>query len=947
MTTRSNSIASPTLDWLDNPEVFAVNRLPAHSDHSFFVCSEGRKMRPLQSLDGTWRFLWGKQPSAVPGNFYETGFDLEENGFSRIEVPGSMEMQGYDRIHYTNSRYPWEGHHVLRPPMTDHEFNPVGLYVRDIRIDEALQNQKLFISFQGVEQAFYLWVEGQFIGYAEDSFTPSEFDITEAAAGKEVIRIAVRVHKRSSAAWIEDQDFFRFSGIFRSVYLYAKPDAHLEDFFAHPSLADDYKTGTLSIEAALSLDPRLQGKQARLRFMLSDAGQEVLSGEETAEISGDSMELRFLEQKIADVKQWSAKEPQLYDLLFELFIDGEKIEEVPYRIGFKRVEIRDAVIYMNGKRLKIFGVNRHEWNPSRGRAITEADMHQDIGIFLRNNINAVRTCHYPDQSLWYHLCDENGIMVCDETNMESHGSWQKYLGVVDPSWNVPGSLPEWKACVLDRAASMLERDKNHASIIFWSCGNESYAGEDILAMADFFRERDASRIVHYESCFYNRAFDRCSDVESRMYATPEEIDEYMKSDGVGGIKKPYVLCEYMHDLGNSIGGMESYMRLMDQYEGFAGGFIWDYIDQAVYMDWNGQKVLGYGGDFDDRPSDYNFSANGIVFADRTEKPCMQEVRYWYSDEAKAAFDAENARLAEKAAREDARNFVIPGKPELKRVEEGDFSFGVKTKNHNFIFAYDMGGLVSLSAYGKEWIHRAVKPAFWRGSTENDIGNGFTSQSSIWYATDRFIRHKDIQILSREGTAKIKYVYETQTTPATEVEVVYEVFTEGRMDVEVIYHGKEGLPELPCFGLRFVLPQKEAKVVWQGLSGETYPDRWKGGKFGIHEEEIAPPKYLVPQEYGCHVQTDWAKIVSKDGKHSLTIVPKDGEKLMFSATPYLPGELENAEHGFELPRPNRTVLTVYAAMRGVGGIDSWMTDVEEAYRVSAEKDMALRFTLFAN
>ena len=328
------------------------------------------------------------------------------------------------------------------------------------------------------------------------------------------------------------------------------------------------------------------------------------------------------------INVWDNHSPYLYSVYVEVISeDGELLEVVPYEVGFRRIEIIDKVIYLNGKRLLILGVNRHEWNPKTGRCIGMEEMQSDMECILKNNINAVRTCHYPDQILWYYMCDKNGIYLMSETNLESHGSFQK-LGAIEPSCNVPGSIPQWREAVVDRARTNFETFKNHTSILFWSLGNESYAGDDIEAMNVYFKEQNDGRLVHYEGSYYNRAYeDTISDVESRMYAKPYEIEEYLSNNP----KKPHILCEFMHDMGNSIGGLGTYMKLLDKYEMYQGGFIWDFIDQAIYVtdEVTGQQVLRYGGDFDDRPSDYEFAANGIVFADRKEKPAMQEVRYYY------------------------------------------------------------------------------------------------------------------------------------------------------------------------------------------------------------------------------------------------------------------------------------------------------------------------------
>lgn len=937
----------PDLTWLENPEVFQVNRLDAHSDHHFYESEEdmenGRESL-RQSLNGTWRFAWSRNPEERPADFYREDADI--SNFGEIQVPGHIELQGYDKIHYINTMYPWEGHAFLRPPYVDWEHNPVGSYVKEFDLNPGLVGKRVCISFQGVEEALYLWLNGRFVGYAEDSFTPSEFDLTPYIREKGNC-LCAEIYKRSSAAWIEDQDFFRFSGIFRDVYLYGKPQAHVEDLWAKAGLKEDYSTGSLALEVKTS------GNAGKVKWeLLNPDGKQVLSGEleQTEEIHKWTAAGIFLEK----VKKWDIGQPNLYRLLVRLYDKKENlVEVVPYKTGFRRFEIKDRIMLLNGKRLIINGVNRHEWNPNRGRSITEEDMRKDIEIFKKNNINAVRTCHYPDQSLWYRLCDEAGIVMMDETNLESHGSWQK-MGQCEPSWNVPGSDARWEACVVDRAASMLERDKNHPAILWWSCGNESYAGICIQAMSRYFHEKDPSRCVHYEGVFWNREYRSISDVESRMYAYPEEIRDYLENDP----DKPFLLCEYMHDMGNSIGGMESYIRLLEEFPMYQGGFIWDYIDQAVYYeDQNGREVLGYGGDFLDRPTDYAFSGNGIVFADRTEKPAMQEVRYWYSTpEERSWQDERNAAEYALAKERIEKQLRIRDKKSI-RVVHGDLTLGIHGEDFDMIFGYGEGGPVSLSYHGKECLYRAPKPAFWRASTENDKGCGFPEKSAQWMAADMFSTCTDCRITEyakdqaipfevRDVAGRcpargdlelieIAYTFRTATVPQTTVDVIYTVHPSGLLHVKMHFYGQKGLPQLPEFGLRLILPESVKKDTWEGLSGETYPDRKKGGSFGIHEEETGIPDYLVPQECRNHADTCRAEI----GAFKILM---DKERFHFSAVPYTPEELENALHKEELHESCRTVVSILGEMRGVGGINSWGADVEEPYRISGEKDIEFGF-----
>ena len=625
------------MKWLDNPEVFKVNQLEPHSDHCYYLDYSDMKKEKnplLQSLNGQWEFAYSKNVMERPVDFYKETFDA--SGFDKIMVPGHIELAGYDKIRYINTMYPWEGKEYHRGAysmeatgaeegmFSEAQYNPVGSYIKYFDLDKNMCGKRIHICFEGVEEAMYLWLNGQFIGYAEDNFTPSEFDLTPYIKEKGNV-LAVQVHKMSTAAFLEDQDFFRFFGIFRNVTLKAIPDVHLEDVWFKPVLNQDNESGSVSVSMKVSAT---DSQNVTAGFILKDREENILV-EKSLQLNKENNHLEgTICVDLESVKLWDNHNPYLYHAYVELKAeDGSLAEVIPYDIGFRRIEIIDKVVYLNGKRLVITGVNRHEWNARTGRCIGIEDMKADISCMLRNNINSVRTCHYPDQIPWYYMCDDAGIYVMAETNLESHGSFQK-LGAIEPSCNVPGSIPQWRDAVLERAKNNFETFKNHTSILFWSLGNESYAGDDIEAMNVYFAEKKDGRLVHYESSYYNRAYeDTISDFETRMYAKPEDVEEYLNNSP----KKPYILCEFMHDMGNSMGGLGSYMKLIDKYDMYHGGFIWDFIDQAIMVkdSVTGKDVLRYGGDFDDKPADYEFSANGIVFADRKEKPAMQEVRYYY------------------------------------------------------------------------------------------------------------------------------------------------------------------------------------------------------------------------------------------------------------------------------------------------------------------------------
>ena len=787
-----------------DPQYFKDGRMDAHSDHTYY--RDGEEVQEKETsfrydLNGIWKFHYARNyGSAVPG------FEKEEyccKDWDDIRVPAHIQMEGYDAPQYANVQYPWEGHEDIHPGEIPEHFNPVASYVKYFEVPEEMQGKRLFISFQGAESGIALWLNGHFVGYSEDSFTPSEFELTEYVKEGED-KLAAQVFKWTASSWCEDQDFFRFSGIYRDVYLYTVPEVHVYDLQIR-AIPDE----TLSA-AALEIRTNTWGK-GTVKITLSKDGETVI--EDKKALDGEEIYAWKVENPVL----WSAEDPQLYDLKMEVYNESGELQEViPQKVGFRRFEMKDGIMTLNGKRIVFKGVNRHEFSSVSGRHVSEEELRKDLKIMKQNNINAIRTCHYPDASLIYELCDEYGIYMIDETNLESHGSWDIAEFTKDYTYVVPHDKPEWLDMMLDRANSMYQRDKNHAAILIWSCGNESFGGKDIFEMSQFFHKADPTRLVHYEGVCHDRRYNDTSDMESQMYPSVEAIKEFLAKDD----SKPFVCCEYTHAMGNSCGAMHKYTDLTDTEPKYQGGFIWDYIDQSIYKkDRYGKEFQAYGGDFGERPTDYNFSGNGIAYGgNRDASPKMQEVKFNYqnisaevsADSVKVInknlfvntdiFDckvtvAKDGKVIRKASlatavaplseetyalpltkEEKAGEYAVtvsfhlkedkvwakaghevafgqyvykvevPKKacPEGVEVIRSTHNIGVRGAHFEVLFSVLNGGLTSYKYAGKEMIEAIPKPNFWRAPTDNDCGNLMGMRYGQWKLASMYLSHKDFR-----------------------------------------------------------------------------------------------------------------------------------------------------------------------------------------------------------
>ncbi len=622
---------------IKDPEFFKENAIPAHSDHVCYPDREHleRGENPFRfSLNGIWKFSYGRNLDDTVQGFEADDYNCRNWG--EIRVPAHIQMEGYDVPAYLNVQYPWDGREQILPGEIPTRFNPTASYVKYFTLPESMKGMPVYISFQGVESGMALWLNGQYVGYSEDSFTPAEFDLTPYVRDGEN-KLAVQVFKWTSSSWAEDQDFYRFSGIYRDVYLFTRPEAHIWDLSVRTLLDDSYQAGRLVIDALSCGNGRIEAELRKLPAADAPASLYAASAPEEAPLfASAAFDMKdgetHLSLPVSGFDLWSAEEPNLYELFLQVYDENGQLAEVLSEyVGFRRFEMIDHIMCLNGKRIVFKGVNRHEFSSKAGRVPQEDEILQDITTMKLHNINAIRTCHYPDDSRIYRLCDRYGLYLIDENNLESHGSWDSYARGKDKDMSriVPCDREEWKSMMLDRVNSTYQRDKNHPSILIWSCGNESFGGTVIRDMADRFRELDNTRLVHYEGVFCDRRYNETSDMESQMYTSAAKIREFLSEHR----DKPFICCEYTHAMGNSCGGMHKYTDLTDTEPLYQGGFIWDYVDQSIYKkDRYGKEFQAYGGDFGERPTDYNFSGNGIVYGgDRAPSPKMQEVKYNYQN----------------------------------------------------------------------------------------------------------------------------------------------------------------------------------------------------------------------------------------------------------------------------------------------------------------------------
>ncbi len=957
------------LNWLSDPSVFSVGQLPPRSDH------EMPNVGTL-CLNGIWDFRWFETPWQIPADFLSSAFWKNSN---TISVPGHMELQGYGTPQYINVQYPWDGLEELSPPQVPQQYNPAGIYRRlfTLTCQEAGQNARLV--FDGAESALYVYLNGELLGYGEDSFTPSAFDVSGKLREGENELVAVVVHY-CSGSWLEDQDFWHFSGLFRDVRLILFPAHYIDDVSVMPTLLDDFSEGSVCLRMA----GRFDGCNMAVR--ITDP-----RGNLAAEYMGSMQENLTL--TVHSPLLWSAETPNCYHVTISL--NGEAAAETIF--GFRSFVLEGGLMKINGKRIVFRGVNRHEFDCDKGRAIGEDEILRDLTLLKAHHFNAVRTSHYPNHSAFYRLCDQIGLYVIDEVNLETHGTWM-VMGKYVPSDKVlPNDHEKWKPAVQRRTEAMFYRDRNHPSILLWSLGNECCGGTILRDMANLLRSLDQTRLIHYEGIFWDRRFPETSDVESRMYAKPHEIIEYLSNNP----EKPYLSCEYAHAMGNSLGGLHEYISLEARFPMYQGGFIWDFKDQALRVKrGNSQRELLTGLSFRN-PTDGYFCADGLLFGDGTPTPKFFEASALYAplrvkftedrlliENCNLFLDASPYEASWRLLRDGLETRrggfplnILPGEtgsyplPEFIMYEgewlldvsitaakdmpyvpkgteiaygqkayqhmrrpitqepvpfiNADFNVGFPFTNGHGLVSKASGLLSSLTIGREELLTRCLRPDFWRAPTDNDLANGNTLRWAQWKLASLYSACDRWQETAYTWSAHLSF----PTCPATGCSIDYYMQNSNTLRIESRLD--QPAKDLPAMGVSLALPSLYNQFrLYGNLQKESYADRdlpRLGLREGTVQEQFVP--YVNPQENGCMTHLRWLEVFRPDGCGLRFFADAPFEATVQA---YDAHQLEQAQSIYELPVPSNTFIRILKGQCGVGGDDTWGAPVHARYLFNADK-----------
>ena len=953
-------------DW-ENPAVLGINKLPYHA--TLQLPSKWKECKEIVSLDGEWQFHWSKDPDSRPADFYREDFDV--SGWDNIKVPGCWQLQGFGKPIYVNMQYPF---HRDRPSVTgepnkdwyayDHR-NPVGSYVTFVDVTKEMLTKNLILHFGGVHSAFYVWVNGQKVGYSQNSMSPAEFDVTKyMRKGKN--KLAVEVYRWSDGSYLECQDMWRLSGIFREVQLWVRPLVHITDYKVEAVPNADFSKFTVKAKVSVCNTGKKTAKDllAQLQIACPELhGVNVNPNHHNVTNcripklrAGDTttVELNFPYETARYL--WSAEKPWLYPYTVQLLgsKDYKDDEHFENHFGVKRVECVGEVFKINGKNVKLRGVNRHDHHPVTGRYVDDATYEKDITLMKQANINFLRTSHYPDREYLYELCDRWGIYVMDEANQESHG-----YGYAN---KVMGEDPEWKDAHVDRAVSLVQRDKNHPSVIMWSMGNEGGVGPNLKAMRDAAVALDT---IALPFCDTDR---RYSDIYDDAYLTPNRL----ASEARRISDRPFIMREYAHAMGNSVGNFQEYWDVIYADSSICGAAIWDWVDQGLSAQPDSSlftlhSSFLYGGDFGDKPNDGPFCINGLIAPDRKPHPHYYEVQHVYQpitfvregdvirlinrdqftslDEYEYYYElSRNGEIAGGGLLDLKGNRIeLPYYPDDNevtmtieaRLKENkpwakagfaiaseqfvlrEYIYPWSVKSTDKVTAKNItiegNNLTSWIVDGQEMLQAPLEPYFWKPENDNQHAAHFAERTAVW-------------------------------KNATDVTVKYTVIDERTIQVEMDYKPTgTNKPVLPKFGMRMRIPADMTNIEYYGRGPwENYPDRKRSAFLGRYKMPLSEfeTEYIHPQDNGCRTDVRWFNI--SDNKHTLHI--EGLQPLCIRAWDYGEEDLEQANHPHEINRGRFVNLNIDLNVHGVGGVDTWGQRTLPQYTIDGNKPYHYAFIL---
>ena len=986
-------------EWKD-PKINEVNRAPMHANYFAYESADAAKKgvkensANFMSLNGSWKFFWVKDADARPTDFWKTGFD--DKGWNDIPVPGVWELHGYGDPIYVNVGYAWRNQFENNPPYVPNEENHVGSYRREITVPASWKGKDIIAHFGSVISNMYLWVNGKYVGYSEDSKLEAEFNLTPYLKPGQQNLIAFQVFRWCDGTYLEDQDFFRYSGVGRDCYLYARDKKRIEDIRVTPDLDANYQNGSLNV----TLNLKGSGK---VNLTLKDAsGKEVATTQATKGAATLEVE---------NPHKWTAETPYLYTLYASL--EGSN-EVIPVKVGFRKVELKNAQVLVNGQPILIKGANRHELDPDGGYVISKERMIQDIQVMKQFNLNAVRTCHYPDNNFWYELCDQYGIYVVAEANIESHG-----MGYGEETL---AKREDYALAHMERNQRNVQRGFNHPSVIIWSLGNEAGYGPNFEAAYDWIKTEDPSRLVQYEQAGKTGK----TDIYCPMYLGYDRCEEYSKDEQY---QKPLIQCEYAHAMGNSEGGFKEYWDIIRQYPKYQGGFIWDFVDQSIrWTGKNGKMIYAYGGDFNRfDASDVNFCDNGLISPDRVPNPHMYEVGYFYQNIWTNPVDIKKGEISifnEYFFRDLSAYYlewqVLKGGEIMRSGRVEDLNVGpqqtvkmrlpigktcqcsewllnvaYKLKNtegllpaghtvakqqlilnpykapsmelknqsksnwevveptlkenderylivngENFRIEFDKqnGYLSKYQVNGLDMMKEGsyLKPNFWRAPTDNDFGAYLQRRYAVW--KNPTIKLVSLQQRIADQQAIIEAAYELPEVSA-KLNLTYVINNEGTMKVtqKMTADKNAKVANMFRFGMQMQMPRSFDQVEYYGRGPvENYIDRKGNADLGIYRQSVAEQfySYIRPQETGTKSDLRWWKTLNVSG-HGIQIVaaePFSASALHYTIESLDEGTHKQQGHSPEVEEADLTNFCFDLIQAGLGCEDSWGRIARPEYQV---------------